>query len=371
MSRPGLHPKSPRVWAGAAGLVGLLAVVLGLLFDPRALMHAYYAGLMGWALIPLGALGWLASWHVITGGWGIALAPALAAAVRTLPLIGLLYVPALIWPQLVFPWVGHIHDLGATKAQWFSSGFFVVRMAVYFVVWILLALFFLSPAGEGFRNKRAGAAGMILYFLTGSFAGIDWVMSLDPHFSSSVFGMLSLADQMLAGLSWAVLVTLVIAPGDVAESNGRIGALGSTLWGTLMTWAYLEFMQYLVIWSNDLPDKTHYYLLRSAGPWGAVLWVLAIFHAALPLIALLPRFVRNSRVWLAAVAGLLVVTSLLKMIWRTAPLLNQDGYVMALLVLAMVLGIGGVWTLAFLRSLERIGSASQEIGRALEGAHGR
>ena len=190
---------------GATLLVGLAGVGLcavGAAADMTAFLRAYLIGLVTWIDLPLGCLLLLLTYHLTGGGWGLALGGPMEAAVRTLPLLALLFVPVLLDLEIVFPWARHAflteHAAVGKKAAYLDATFFTARAAVYWVTWVALAFALTSPHRGGAlaerpRSKGLAAAGAILYALSASFAAVDWIVSLEPTFYSSAFGMLAMS----------------------------------------------------------------------------------------------------------------------------------------------------------------------------------
>jgi hypothetical protein len=229
----------------------LAVATLAVLLDLRVLLQSYLAALIGWSAVPIGSLA-LSLIHGITGGrWGVVLGAALAAGRRTLPFTALLFLPVLPALSLLYPWA-QASWAGAetSKALYLNEGFFALRTGGYFALWIGLSWRLSRHSARPTPKPTAMAAvGLILYVLTASLAGVDWALSIEPEFNSAVYGLLFITHQLLGALAFAIVVTLLTR--RASPSAG----LGTLLLGGVITWMYLAFMQYLVIWSADLPHE--------------------------------------------------------------------------------------------------------------------
>jgi hypothetical protein len=344
-----------RVAAALSTLVGIAACALFATTDLAAFWRAYLTAFIMWHTVPLGCLALLLTYHVAGGPWGRMLGEPLEAGARTLPLIALLGLPLLFDLQPLFPWarpeyLAH-EELVRDKAAYLNPPFFIGRSLLYLALWSGLALLITDPRvplADRPRRQMLGAIGAILFALSASFAAIDWAMSLDPTFNSSTFGLIAIGGHLNAGLSFAALFTLAIARvdrrPDVLEEAPAVG-LGGLLQGAILLWAYLVFMEYLVVWSGDLPRDASWFLVRSEGGWRAVIWIVVLGHVALPFLVLLSARMREDWRVVAGLAALVLATQLLYLIWQTAPSWRDETPAPVLLA-ATTLAIGGIWLFA-------------------------
>jgi len=336
----------------AAALIGIALSILGALIDLPALLRAWLVALVTWMAFPLGCLAILLAWHLAGGRWGLVLGGALEAVLRTLPLLALLFLPLLADVQALYPWARpeflSQHEMVARKAGFLDPDFFILRSLIYLAVWSALALVLTMPRRRfDQRRRRRGlaTAGAVLYALTASFASIDWVLSLQPAFHSAAFGMLAMAGQAVGGYAFAVLVAL-----GLVEAAGRAGlvrehrllGLGSLFLALVLLSAYFAFIQYLVIWSGNLPDGAEWYLRRAEGVWLAVIWAIAIAGAGLPFAVLLSARARQSWPLLIALAAAVVLARVLESLWLMMPAFGPDAPA-AWLVASAMAAIGGIW----------------------------
>ncbi|MGN6698743.1 MAG: hypothetical protein ACTHMR_11335, partial [Thermomicrobiales bacterium] len=234
-----------------------------------------------------------------------------------------------------------------------------VRAVIYFTIWLVIAylLNHWSAAQDQTydttptrRLRTFSAPGLILYVLTISFAAVDWEMSLEPDWFSTVYGMLIVASQVLSALAFAVLALLLLAqysPLRELMTDERYNDLGSLLLTFVMGWAYLAFSQFLVIWTGNLPDENSWYLHRSANGWKWIVILDGLVHFALPFALLLFRQVRHKAKPLAIVAIILLAVHLLDQFWLVTPAFHPTGFHLHWLDIAAPIGVGGVWLAAF------------------------
>ncbi len=316
----------------AALLIGVLALIAafwGWFADAPRFYAGWLAATTLLAAWPLGSLALLLV-HPLTGGrWGEALAPALRGGVCTLPLLLLAAIPLAFGLRQIYPWmqpdaVIHLHN-----RIYLNPGFLAVRAAIYFTVWF-------SLGGLALRGRNLAAIapmGLFLLAITSTFAAIDTTMSLDPHFVSSVYGMMTGAGMVLMALSVAVLLSAGAAPAELRRDFAKL------LLALVVLWIYLDFMQLLIVWQSDLASESPWYVDHSRGAWGAVRLAIAIGHFVLPFFLLLAPAAQRSRAVIVFVAGLLVGMEILRAWWTVLPPLGGGfGWIDA----AAMLGVAGV-----------------------------
>jgi hypothetical protein len=267
--------------AWMAGVTGLLGVAIGWLFAPAAFPHAWLAALTAWLGWPLGCMGLLLI-HALTGGrWGYAIRPQLLAGMRTLLLLPPAVIPLLAVLRTLYPWARP--DVAAHLGNRFylNLPFFLGRGAVYLIVWLGLAGLILRALQQDIpdaRLARLAPAGLILLAITVTFAAIDTTMSLEPLFASSAYGLIAIAEMGLLALSVSIFAAVIGEPPDVPALRN----LGRLLLALLSLWAYLDFMQMLIVWQSDLPNEAPWYIVRSRGGWGFTAALIAGGHFVLP-----------------------------------------------------------------------------------------
>ncbi len=313
--------------------VAALLLAVGLVLDIRATLAGWLVAWVAVSAIPIGALGILMMTYLVRRAWTPALYPILASATATLPVAALLFIAVLLWMPELYPAAADPGSLPPFKAFYLSRWFFTLRAVLYFAVWWALALWLRAAWGDLDRMTRAASAGLIVYVLSLSLAGIDWMESLEPKFHSSIYGLLSVSFALLNGLAFAVAAGLWLR-----RARGKLKGYGAMLLSEILLWAYLHAMQYIVIWSANIPSEVKWYLDRSAHGWQIVVIVLAFGQLILPFFALLSERIRGDRRWLLALSGLTLMMRCLEAAILILPAVPQTGPAMtgAMLSCALV-----------------------------------
>jgi hypothetical protein len=328
------------------GTLGLLGCVVGLFIVPRETLIAWLVCWLGWGSIPIGALAVLMLVALIPGSWRVLYEQPLRLGATLMPLVAIAMIPLLVGIDLIYPWSAHGATSGyaAFKAMWLSTGFFVVRTLVYLLVLSILAWGLLA-ADPRLRTPIA-AAGVILYGIIGSLIGIDFAESTEPHFHSSIYGLLALSNQWLAGISFAILVGLW------SEHGRAPRAAAGVLVTAILIWGYMHAMQYIVIWAGDIPAEARWYIERGRHGWGALAWILYGLQGLVSFGALLSPTVRNSSKAMIVLAAMTLLMRLLESAWLVLPGLPRMSWAIAPLILAAslaMLGFGWVVAVALQR----------------------
>jgi len=352
-----------------AGGVFLVALAAGFAVDRAQFFRSYLFGWLFWVGMGVGCMG-LAMLNYLTGGlWGLVPRRLHEAAARTLPAMGVLFVPVLVGATSIYAWArpeAAADSVLASKAAYLNLPFFVARAVVYVLVWSLLAWLLSSwsrrqdvapdPARAG-RRRGISGIGLVVLALTTTFASIDWGMSLAPHWFSTMYGVLYIVGWTLSALSLTILLVAVLAgeePFRRAVRPETLGDLGKLLLTFTMLWAYVNFSQFLIIWSGNVSEETPFYLRRLQGAWLPMAVLLLVFHFALPFALLLSRPLKRSARALAGVAGLMMLMRIVDLFWLVGPDLVGHGPEPApvrvhWMDLAAVLGLGGLWLFLFAR----------------------
>jgi hypothetical protein len=351
-----------------AGLIGLALCLLAALASPSHALRSYLVAFNFWLGIPLGCLALLMLQHLTGGIWGLVLRRIFESAAHTLWLLALLFLPLLLGllgrPPLLYSWVGST-DPELLEKEWFLNvPFFVGRTVVYFLVWLVLAFLLYRWSAEedqGTFNPRRfrllSGPGLVLYGVTITFASIDWVMSLEPHWYSTIYPVLFAVGQILEGMAFSIVVLICISsqpPFETLLAPVRRRDLGNLLLAFVMMWAYLSFSQFLLIWSENLPEEIPWYLKRTRGGWQWLAWLLVAFQFSLPFLLLLSREVKEDPRRLAAVALLILVMRYLDVFWWIEPAFSDGVSFFVLVDLAALVGLGGIWIWHFLHQLGKL-----------------
>jgi hypothetical protein len=352
-------------------VVGLavLALFAALGFrDPVQFFRSYLFAFVFWLGLPLGCTAIRLIHNLVSGTWGFPLRRPLESATKTLPLMALLVVPILFRLPVLYSWADPskvaADPLLQYKHAYLNVPFFIVRTVIYFSIWIFVTSRINSwsreqdetgEAGLTQRIKNLSAPSLLIFGLTVTFASIDWVMSLEPHWTSTIFGMIFMVSEVLAAMS--LLTVTVIRLSKEKSLNGMVkpkllNDYGNLLLVFTMLWAYLSFSQFLIIWGANLRDEVPWYLSRARGGWAGVAITLIIFHFAVPFLLLLTRFVKRRAEMLRTVAALLLVMSMVDIFWLITPAFNHDGPLFHPTDWLAILGIGGLWLWRYASELQ-------------------
>jgi hypothetical protein len=349
------------------GAVALAVCAVGGFFQPDQFFRSYLFAFLFWAGIALGCMAVAMLHHVTGGAWGLAIRRPLESGMRTLPLVAILFVPIALGVGRIYEWANPeavaADPILEHKSLYLNVPFFLGRAAVYFGAWLLLAYFLnrwsLEQDATGDRAiarrlQLLSSPGLVLYGLTVTFASIDWAMSLEPHWFSTMYGVLFIAGQGLSAFAFIIVVLVLIAgrsPLAQFVEAKHYHDLGKLMLAFVMFWAYVSFSQYLIIWAGNLPEEIPWYLRRLQGGWGWVGVALVALHFVLPFLLLLPASAnRNPRI-LVGVAGLILFMRLVDVFWLTRPAFAQEGFHLHWMDLLAPVGVGGLWLAAFLWQL--------------------
>jgi hypothetical protein len=384
------------------------SLVFGIVFGAIALAGAflfpngweqfyrgYLLGFMAWLGVALGSMAILMIRHLTGGGWGTVIRRILGAAMRTLPLLALLFIPLLLGVSRIYPWAmpqsaisdEHIREHLA-KNQFITQSYlnfrgFLIRAVIYFAIWNLLS-FLLSKWSKqtdhpdardnSQRFKAVAGPGLILYGFTITFAAIDWVMSLDPSWISTIFGLIILIGEVLSAMCFAVVVERILynyKPMSELLRPDFVHDHGKWMLTFIMVWAYFSFSQWLIIWAGNLPTEITFYVKRLSGGWGSIALVLALFHFCVPFAILLSRPLKRDIRKLVWVAVWLMLMRYLDLFWIIEPNFSQT-VSLTWADLVVPIAIGGFWLAYFfynLSTLPLVPAYDPDAPEVLEPAH--
>ncbi len=370
---------------GVGGIFTLVVLGAALLFpDYRdSALRGWLLGFIFWGGIGIGGLGILLLQYLTGGAWGVVIRRTAEAASRTIPVIAILFIPIMVavgfeqlysWtrPELINEeLVRHAIEhrgIYQTEIWW------IIRTVLYFILFGIM-MFLLNKwslqqdqsesAEEAayYLGKATAFSGptMVFYVLVVTFATVDWMMSLDPGWFSTIWGFLFAAGWALSCFCFSVIILAFLY--DKSPMNGVLGKrhfhdIGKLMLALVMVWGYFNFSQFLIIYSGNLPEETHWYLTRMKGGWGVLGVVLIVFHFAVPFIILLSREVKRKPKWLAIVAAFILFMRLTDMFYLIEPspavgYKLSEGFNVGLFDILGPLAVGGIWVWYFFVQLQK------------------
>lgn len=361
-----LDVSAARSRALVVGVVGLALCAVGALLSPEQFFRSYLLGYLYWIGITLGCLVLMMLHHLSGGAWGFAIRRVCEAATRTFPVMVVLFLPIVVGMQVLYVWArpeAGADEILRHKSAYLNVPFFLGRAALYFLVWTGLSWGLNRWSLEQDRTgdvalqrkmQLFSGPGVVIFFLTVSFAAVDWIMSLEPHWFSTIFGALWIVGSGLNGFAFAIVVVALVV--DKTPVRAVLGPdvyhdLGKLLLAFVMLWAYFSFSQYIIIWAGNLPEEIPFYLDRSRGGWQWVALSLIFIHFALPFTLLLSRDLKRSARRLVVVALIVVVMRFVDIAWVVIPSFTHEHMRIHWLDVAAPVGIGGLWIWLFLTQL--------------------
>lgn len=354
----------------AVGALFSALLVLGLLIDRAQFFHAYLVGFIFWIGITLGSTALLMLQHLTGGAWGLIIRRVLEAASRTLPLMLILFLPVLLGVNQIYVWTNkaemdQVPALREKAAHYLNPAFFTVRAAVYFAIWMLMMWLLNSWSLQHDRTANRGllkrlqmisGPGLGLLIITITFASIDWVMSLDPAWSSTIYGLIFVASWSLSALAFGILVMSWLArrePMDAVVRTSHFHDWGNLMMALVMLWMYFAFSQYLIIWSGNLPEETVWYVARKHDGWGVIALAIVILQFAFPFLTLLSRAAKNSPQRLGRLALLILIMRVVDVIWLIEPSFNREHFHLSWMDIVAPIAVGGLWIATFAWQLQK------------------
>jgi hypothetical protein len=350
------------------GIAGFALCAVGFAADRAHFYRAYLLAFVFWIGIALGCLALSMVHHLSGGAWGVVIRRVLEAASRTLPFMALLFLPIVFGIHELYLWSNPEavakDAILQQKAPYLNVPFFIIRAAIYFIIWSGLA-YLLSKwsldqerrgeQGQALRMQRLSGPGLVLYALTILFMSVDWIMSLDPHWFSTIYGILFMGGQGLSALAFTIAVAVLLSrtePMSSVIAPAHLHDLGKLMLAFLMLWAYFSFSQFLIIWSANLPEEIPWYLRRWEGAWQWVGLVLIFGHFVLPFVVLLSSDVKKHG---RTILGVAIVVSLMRIVdifWNIGPMHHDESFRFTWLDAVAPIALGGVWLAIFLWQLQ-------------------
>lgn len=351
----------------AIAAVGLLFCAFYFRAHPTRTLSAYLFAWLFFLGLSLGSLAALMMHHLTGGRWSAPVHRFFVAALSPLPLLLLLFVPVALGMAHLFPWVTTPPPTAwpvSFKSDYLTPAGFLLRSAIALLVWNVLALLLAARSAQGTRATGLSAAGVMIYGVTMTWAAVDWIGSLQPHWSSTALGLVVLTAQGLGAFALATLCATRRWRASEIPTAGECGDLGNLLLTFVMTWMYLAFVEFLIIWGEDLPRETVWYLPRLKSDWLILTVLVVIGQFALPFALLLFRRVKRHPGGLGLIALLVLCSNWLYCAWLILPTVRSSGPYGAWPDLFATALVGGLWWSVFLRRLRRLGPDASAPSRA-------
>jgi hypothetical protein len=351
-----------QVWVKPALISGAVGVVLSIVAafaDHEQFYFSYLTAYTFWAGIMLGGL-FFTMIHNISGAvWSVVLRRIMESLMSAAPLIAVLFIPLIFGIHDLYHWSHEEAVAGDAllqkKAGYLNIPFFVIRSAVYLILWILLAMLLYRKsiaqdkaydAGQVMKIKRISAPGIVVFALTITFAAFDWLMSLDPHWYSTIFGVYIFAGSFLAAQAFIILFGLGYRKKGILQDVITVEHyhdLAKFLFAFTIFWGYMAFSQYFLIWYANIPEETVWYMHRWEGNWKFITMILVFGHFLIPFLGLMPRAAKRNITYLKAMAIWILVMHFVDLYWIVMPTLHAHGFQLSWIDPAAFLAVGGIF----------------------------
>ena len=343
-----------------AGVVFLALAVIGAFTSTAQFFQSYLFAFLFWFNLAMGSMGLLLIQYMSGGRWGYLLTRSLEAGASLLPFCGVLLLPLLFFglPYL-YPWARPAdvasHPLIAHKTPYLNAPFFIIRAVFYFALWSGIAYLLTRWSREldstnnpaiVRRLRVLAPIATVLGALSMTFAAVDWGMSLEPEWFSSIYGVLYMISQLLSTMALNIIMLWLLRrfhPISDVATHDRFHDLGKLMLAFTALWMYVTYSQYIIIWSGNLAEEAPYYVSRGYSSWGFIPPLLVTGQFVLPLLLLFSRPIKRNAPYLGALAILVFLMQALQMFWLIIPAFYPDGFVISWINIAMFLAFGGLW----------------------------
>jgi hypothetical protein len=353
----------------AIGVICGIALIIGAVFNPDQFFRAYLAAYLWCLNIALGGMALVMTYHITGGAWGFLLRRIFEAAVKTLPLLALGFIPIAIGAKYLYPWaqpdVVQSNELLQQQSVYMNYAFWCIRAAIYFALWLVVAFFLCrwsrqqdrvdNPRTNIWLNTFSGI-GLVVYGVTMHFASVDWIISLQSEYHSTISGPLLGSQQLLSSFSFALLVLALLVhrpPLKDLVSNKTLNDCGGLLVTFVILWSYLWWFEFMLIWIANLPADVIWYVNRIRGAWLWITVVLVVFGFMVPFVLLLQRAIKQRPAALARMALLLLLVQLLFTHWQILPAFRPAGIGQWWMSLIAPPALGGIWLALFTWQFQR------------------
>lgn len=357
------------------GAIGLIAWLVGCFaFDKEQALRSWLLGFVYWGGISIGSIGILMLQYLTGGAWGVMIRRILEAGSRTIIVVAVLFAPIMLGIDILYQWSTVTGDeIVQHRELYLNHTSFGIRAIVYFAIWFVMSYLLNSWSAKQdetnnpedaakFLGKATAFSGpsMVIFALVVTFASIDWIMTLDKHWYSTIWGMLYLVGWALS--TFAFIIALLANLMDKEPFNKFLGKkhfhdIGKLMLALVMVWTYFNLSQFLIIYSGNLPEETPWYLTRMTGGWQYVGLILVLFHFAFPFLLLLSRDIKRNAKWLSTIAIFILIMRAIDMYFHIGPqpmgMAEHGGpFHVSWMDFAGLAAVGGIWLWWFLGELK-------------------
>jgi hypothetical protein len=369
MVKPELADKAFKLGIALAviGAIGCCALFMGE-GGKRQFFFSYLTAFATFTTISLGCLFFVILHHLTRAMWGTGLRRIAENIASAIPVMALLFIPILIGMHDLYHW-SHPEAVEADpllqgKQGFLNAGFFIGRSVVYIALWVAMAIFFrrnsVQQDANGdvnltFKMRWWAPMATLAFALSISYAGFDWLMSLDPHWFSTMFGVIIFAGSMVSGYATIALMGLWLTKNGELKNTlteWNFHDTAKLMWGFGIFWAYVSFSQYFLQWYSNIPEETAWYVLRAQGGWGSMGLFLLFGHFVLPFLVLLSRHMKRNRLALGIVASWMLFMHYIDLYYMIMPTLHHHLH-FTLMDLFAVLMVGGIFLVCIVRPLKK------------------
>jgi len=348
------------------GIIGIAFSFVGWFSDSSQFYFSYLTAFVFWITIALGGLFFVLLHYLVGANWSVVIRRFGESMMMILPFMAILFIPLLFGLKELYVWmnpetVATDHLLHG-KAGYLNLNFFIIRLVIYFVVWTALA-FLLNrysleqnekPSPDQIKKMRAiSAPGMILFALTLTFASFDWLMSLDAHWYSTIFGVYIFSGSFLALVSIVTFKIIRLQSNGVlvdAITKEHFHDLGKLMFAFVIFWGYMAFSQYFLIWYGNIPEETIWFLHRWQDSWKTISLVIVFGHFVIPFFVLFPQTIKKNKIAMSIVSIWILIMHWVDIYWIVMPTLHHHGFYFSWIDVASMVGIGGLFMFLFWRN---------------------
>jgi hypothetical protein len=350
------------------GVIALAVSLIGLFQNATHFWQSYLFAYIFWSGLALGCLGIFLMHNVVGGNWGVVIRRFVESGLKTLPVVFLFVIPIFFALHTLYTWTHpdvRAHDFAVGHKGWYmNQPMFIGRTVLYFVIWLGFGYRILGMANEHERTgdpalfkriKGLSAPALLIYVLSTTYAFIDWIMSLEPDWYSTVYPWMFTVGEVLLTIAFVIALLVLLSKREPFASfltPQHYHDLGNLMLAFTMLWAYMSLSQFLIIWAENLPDEIPWYVRRFSGGWGYIAVAIGLFHFCVPFFLLLMRFVKKHPNRLRAVAIWMIVIRIFDVFWVVVPAFRQRALEVYWTDILALIGLGGIWLSFFIRNLK-------------------